>query len=83
MKSLQACRSGKDFLRLAETAERNGKCKIRNGKGSHAVITTEQGAVVIPRHNDDLGIGLRKKLCKWFVILGLALLVLALALIIL
>lgn len=78
MKNLQSCRSGNDFYELAQCAERRGKCRIRNGKGSHAVVTTENGAVVIPRHNDDLGTGLRRKLVKWFLILGLALLVLAL-----
>jgi len=67
-KRIEACRSGKDFLKFAQRAGAD----IRNGKGSHCVVRTERGSTVVPVHNQDLGKGLRSKLIKTFVVIGLA-----------
>lgn len=79
-KELDNARSGQDFLRIAEHAAGEGRCTIRNGHGSHAVIRTPAGtSIPVPVHgNKQLGPGLRSKLIKWFLAAGLGLLLLAL-----
>lgn len=68
--SLQTCKSGKDFIGYAET---HGATVSRQN-GSHVVLSTDKGSVVVPYHaNRDLGTGLRHKIIKAFVALGLAL----------
>ena len=69
-KSLQQCRSGKDFVRYAEKAG----ARIENGKGSHAKVYNDKGIAIVPRHNNDLGKGLRFTLIKTFVKMGIVLL---------
>jgi predicted RNA binding protein YcfA (HicA-like mRNA interferase family) len=67
---LSQLRSGKEFVHYAET---HG-AEVRNGKGSHAIVHTAKGQTVVPQHNNDLGIGLRMKLVKTFIAIGLTLL---------
>jgi hypothetical protein len=66
-KTLDSCRTGDDFLAYAQ--KRNAA--IRNGKGSHFVVSTDTGSVVVPVHNGDLGKGLACKIRKAFVLIGL------------
>lgn len=69
---LQSCKTGKDFLAYAD---HNG-ANIRNGKGSHFVVETDKGSCVVPYHgNQDLGTGLRCKIVKMFVLIGLGIVV--------
>lgn len=67
---LNACKSGKDFIRYAEQRGAD----IRPGKGSHNVVSTSQGQCVVPVHAGDLGKGLACKIRKTFVAIGLLLL---------
>jgi len=67
-KRLEKCRRGTDFVNYAA---RKG-AEIRNGKGSHHIIKTELGMCVVPVHNKDLGKGLRTKIFKTFVAIGLS-----------
>jgi len=71
-KHLQQLRSGKEFIHYAQARG----AEVRNGKGSHAVVSTAKGQIVVPAHNRDLGTGLRLKLVKTFVAIGLAVLAL-------
>ena len=68
-KDLDACRSGKDFIGYAK--KHGGE--IRNGHGSHQIVKGPKGAAVVPFHNKDLGKGLRVKLVKSFIAIGLVL----------
>ncbi len=70
MKNLKQCRSGKDFVRLAKKSG----AEVTNGKGSHAKVTNNRGIAIVPRHNKDLGRGLRSSLFKTFVKMGIVLL---------
>ncbi len=70
MKTLQQLRSGPEFVKWAE----HKGAQIRNGKGSHCIVSTQRGQTVVPRHNGDLGTGLRVKLVKTFLAIGLAIL---------
>jgi len=68
---LNACKSGKDFIRYAEQRGAD----IRPGKGSHYVVSTSRGQCVVPVHGgDDLGKGLACKIRKTFIAIGLLLL---------
>ena len=69
-KNLDSCRSGKDFLGYAES---HG-AEVRNGHGSHFVVSTSEGKCVVPVHPGELGKGLRCKIIKLFVLIGLGLL---------
>jgi predicted RNA binding protein YcfA (HicA-like mRNA interferase family) len=71
-KNLNQLRSGKEFVNYAE---KKG-AKIRQGKGSHTIVEYEGQSFVIPVHTGDLGKGLRHKIIKWFVAVGLGLFVL-------
>lgn len=72
--SLEACKSGKDFLSYAQT---HG-ATVRNGSGSHFVASTAKGSVVVPYHaSHDLGTGLRHKIVKAFIALGIMLILAA------
>lgn len=73
--SIDQCRSGKDFLKFAKAH----KAEIRNGKGSHVIVSTPKGSAVVPYHTQDLGPGLRTKLVKVFTAIGLAALLVACA----
>lgn len=66
-KKLSQLRSGDEFISYAL---KNG-AEIRNGKGSHRVVKTDKGAIVIPVHAKELGKGLRLKLIKYFIAFGL------------
>ncbi len=61
-------RSGDEFLSWAKS---HG-AEVRNGKGSHVMVTTAKGACVVPVHPGDLGKGLRCKIKKMFILIGLA-----------
>ena len=68
-KHLDTCRTGSEFISYAE---RHG-AEIRNGKGSHFVVSTPKGQTGVPVHPGDLGKGLRCKIVKLFVLIGLGL----------
>ncbi len=68
-KSLTDFRQGKEFVHYAE---KKG-AEIRQNGGSHAVVKTRLGACVVPVHPGDLGKGLRLKIVKVFLTIGLAL----------
>jgi predicted RNA binding protein YcfA (HicA-like mRNA interferase family) len=72
-KSLQQLRNGREFIHYAET---HG-AQLRNGKGSHVIVSTPKGQTVVPHHNQDLGPGLRHKLVKLYIAIGLSVLTLA------
>lgn len=73
-KTLQNCHSGKDFLHYAE---KHGAA-VRNGNGSHFVASTAKGSVVVPYHaNKDLGTGLRHKIVKAFLAIGITIILVA------
>jgi predicted RNA binding protein YcfA (HicA-like mRNA interferase family) len=72
-KKLETCRTGKEFISYAE----HRGAEIRNGKGSHFIISTERGQAVVPVHPGDLGKGLRCKILKMFTLIGLAMLPMA------
>lgn len=66
--SLTNCKSGRDFLGYAES---HG-ASVRTGKGSHFMVTTSKGGVCVPYHaSHDLGTGLRHKLVKAFISIGI------------
>jgi predicted RNA binding protein YcfA (HicA-like mRNA interferase family) len=73
MKTLSQLRNGLDFVQYAR---RHG-ADIRNGKGSHCIVSTSRGQTVVPRHSRDLGTGLRAKLVKTFTAIGLSILAIA------
>ncbi len=64
--SLDKCRSGGDFIAYAM---KRG-AEIRNGKGSHVIVKTQKGMCVVPIHR-ELGYGLRMKIIKTFIYIGL------------
>lgn len=72
-KSLEQLRNGLEFVKYAE----NHGAETRNGKGSHCIVRTERGSAVVPCHNKELGKGLRAKLVKTYLAMGLAIFVLA------
>ena len=63
-------KKGKDFIKAAEKSD---KVKSFRQNGSHVIITVNNGeSVVVPDHNcHDLGTGLRVKLLKRFIQLGI------------
>lgn len=67
-KDLEALRNGDELVRYAI---QHG-AKARNGKGSHVIVSTDRGACVVPVHAGDLGKGLRLKIVKVFLAIGLA-----------
>lgn len=66
-KNLRDCRHGKDFVAYAST---HGATEIRPGKGDHTVVKTERGMVVVPVGH-ELGIGLRSKVIKTMLAIGI------------
>ena len=68
-KMIDSLRSGDEFIGWAKS---HG-ASVRSGKGSHFIISTDQGSAVVPVHPGDLGKGLRCKIKKMFVLIGLAL----------
>jgi predicted RNA binding protein YcfA (HicA-like mRNA interferase family) len=72
-KTLDTCRSGKDFLSYAKKSG----AEIRNGKGSHTIVSTDRGQTVIPLHPGDLGKGLACKLRKQLALILLVMVVCA------
>lgn len=70
-KALDQCHSGKEFIDYAKTHGAN----VRNGNGSHCMVTTDKGGVCVPYHaNHDLGTGLRRKIIKAFISIGILIL---------
>lgn len=72
-KAIDQLRKGDEFVKYAQ---RQG-ATVRNGKGSHRVVSTQAGSVAIPVHNQDLGKGLRCKIVKQLLAIGLVLMPLA------
>ena len=70
-KNLNQLRSGKEFVNYAE---KKG-AKVRPGKGSHTLVEYKCESFVIPVHSGDLGKGLRHKIVKWFISIGLGILI--------
>lgn len=66
------CRTGDDLLRRAATHPDFDH--VENGRGSHKRVVTRAGekSDAIPTHAADLGTGLRCKLVKSLVAIGLA-----------
>lgn len=71
-KNLEQYRYGKEFVNHA----RCHNADIRNG-GKHCVVSTPRGSCAVPVHPQELGKGLRMKLVKTFIAIGLALVPLA------
>jgi predicted RNA binding protein YcfA (HicA-like mRNA interferase family) len=69
-KKLNQLRKGKEFV---DYAEKKG-ATVRQGKGSHKIVQFKNESISIPQHSDDLGKGLRSKIIKWFIGIGLGLL---------
>ena len=68
-KKLDQLRKGKEFINYAE---KHG-ATVRQGKGSHKIVQFKGESFSIPEHNEDLGKGLRAKIIKWFIAIGLGL----------
>jgi predicted RNA binding protein YcfA (HicA-like mRNA interferase family) len=68
-KTLDACRTGSEFLAFA----RSHGAEIRNGKGSHTIVSTQRGQTVVPVHSGDIGKGLACKIRKQLALILLAL----------
>ena len=71
-KTLEQCKSGDDFYRLARRSENlisERQC------GSHVVLTARKGSATVARHNGDMAKGTASALRKRFVVIGLAVLV--------
>jgi hypothetical protein len=64
---LYSCRSGADFIHYAYAH----KADVSGGNGSHIKIRTDKGMVVVPYHTNDLGNGLRCKIIKAFIAIGI------------
>jgi hypothetical protein len=76
-KTLDQCQSGDDFRRYAEKKGKKNKALgvwTRNGKGDHCIVGTIMGQVVVPLHR-EIAKGLRCKLIKTLIAIGLACLV--------
>lgn len=69
-KKVEQLRTGKEFIAYAQSRG----AEVRNGHGSHFVVSTDLGQTVVPVHPGDLGKGLRCKIVKMFAVIGLALL---------
>ncbi len=74
---LRQLRTAKEFLNYAE---RHG-ARLEPGKGSHIKVYGPRGQTVVPNHPGDLGKGLRIKLRKEFLAIGLAVIAFIVALI--
>lgn len=59
-KTLESCHKGREFINYSI----DHGADIRNGKGSHFIISTKKGMCVVPNHTGDLGKGLRSKIIK-------------------
>lgn len=74
-KTLIDCRSGKDVIKYVTV--RHPEVRVRPGHGGHQVIVTATGIVPVPVHgNHDLGKGLRHKIFKQLVQMGVSVLAL-------
>jgi hypothetical protein len=66
-KSLEQLRKGAEFIAWAE---KKG-ARVRRAPSSHAIVGTDLGAVVVPCHAKELGKGIRIKIVKVFIAIGL------------
>ena len=66
-------RKGKQFVVHAEKKQKFQRVDFRQSGTSHMVVTTDRGSAVVPVHSKDLGKGLRAKLIKAFIAIGLGL----------
>ena len=74
-KTLSSCRSGKDVI--SYVTFRYPEVRVRSGHGGHQVIVTATGIVPVPVHGShDLGKGLRHKIFKQLIQMGVAVFVL-------
>ena len=67
-KTIEELRSGKEFVNHA--LHHQNLIDYRQ-RGSHFIGETEKGMVVIPNHDKDLGIGIRKAIIKTMLAIGL------------
>ena len=67
--NLEQLRKGSEFIGYA----RQHGAEVRPGHGSHNIVRTEKGMAVVPVHAGDLGKGLRCKIVKAFLAIGLVL----------
>lgn len=68
-RTLDDCRSGKDFIGYAETHGGHVDRQV----GSHAVVKSPSGGICpVPVHNGDLPTGTRRSIVKLFMAIGLA-----------
>lgn len=65
---LEKCESGTDFERYVRRQPEVEKC---HQCGSHLSVTTRDGMAVIPVHSKDLGHGIRAKIVKTLIAIGL------------
>lgn len=72
-RNLDQCRTGMHIDRHLKKMEKQGFCDIRDGKGSHRIVSNERGKCVYPVHASDLGKGLRCTIVKTLTKMGLAL----------
>ena len=73
-KQLTNCDSGRDLL---DYAARNPIASFRKGKGRHVMVTTPLGGVVVVDDCKDLHTGIKNKLIKVFISIGLGVLAIA------
>lgn len=65
---LDSLRSGKQFI---DYVRKNPAMTDFRQRGSHFIAETDKGMVVIPNHNKDLGVGIRKAIIKTIIAIGL------------
>jgi hypothetical protein len=73
-KKLEKLKKGSEFVHYAE---HHPATRSTRQCGSHVTVHTDKGMAVVPNHNKDLGTGLRSKLLKTFVIIGLGIWILS------
>lgn len=76
MKTLNRnCRKANEFISYAQSHN----CHVVNGNGSHVKVYSpdNKSMIPIPCHCKDLGAGLAAKIYKWFVIIGIAIMLIA------
>lgn len=68
IKSLDDCQDGIDFTKWAEKRGAD----LRRCGGSHTIVITPRGSEAVPDgHKGPLGLGLKLKIKKRFILLGL------------
>jgi hypothetical protein len=70
--NLDDLRTGKDFEHYVITRQCQGKCEVRHAKGDHVIVSNDKGTACFPSGH-ELGKGLRVKVVKALMAMGLAL----------